>query len=132
MKKVMVRTLVASALVWGAVSSAAIADEPIELTDAQMDIVTAGQVGTTPNVVARAIGGAGGAGGAGARRAAGATPAPAAGQVVEAWAAVAAPAAVAAAAKAAAGGPEAWPWADLAAWEDPADPAAPPLPRQSG
>jgi hypothetical protein len=29
------------ALVWGAVSSAAIANEPIKLTDAQMDIVTA-------------------------------------------------------------------------------------------
>ncbi len=58
-------TLVASALVWGAVSSAAIADEPIKLTDAQMDTLTAGQVGTTPDVIATAIGGAGGAGGAG-------------------------------------------------------------------
>ena len=81
--------VVASALVWGAVSSAAIADEPIKLTDAQMDIVTAGQVGTTLIVVATA---SAAPVAPVAPVAAGATPAPVAGQVVEASAAVAAPA----------------------------------------
>jgi hypothetical protein len=57
-----VRTALASALALGALTSAALAEEPakelLQLTDAQMDGVTAGQVLTnTAAVVAFALGG---------------------------------------------------------------------------
>jgi hypothetical protein len=55
--------LLVCTLALGVVTSAAIAEEPIQLTEGQMDAVTAGQV--TQTVIARAIGGAGGAGGSG-------------------------------------------------------------------
>jgi hypothetical protein len=64
-KKVMVRTLLVSGLTLGNLTSAAIAEEPIRLTDVQMDAVTAGQINATLEVVAIATGGAGGFGGAG-------------------------------------------------------------------
>ena len=60
MKKVMVRTLLVSGLALGTLTSAAIAKEPVRLSDVQMDTVTAGQVAPPLKVVAIATGGAGG------------------------------------------------------------------------
>jgi hypothetical protein len=67
MVKLMLGALVVSGLALGAVTSTAIGQEPIQLTEFQMDAVTAGQVipTSTSISISRLPGGAGGAGGGG-------------------------------------------------------------------